>query len=165
MSRKFSLVVEPVAERSVVFYKEDGSRFANKHTIKLKLATEYCLRITLSPPLSLDCMKVMLNEDQNEKNLLSDCSAKELFRDQQKAVYLTTWNLANDDLPASKKSQRETIFLIFPLNIGEAKLGLQCKVYGEKSKSHQGGRRLNSIEQSLTINSDNTLDCGNLILS
>ena len=62
-------------------------------------------------------MKVMLNEDQNEKNLLSDCSVKELFRDQQKAVYLTTWNLANDDLPPSKKGQRETIFFIFPVSI------------------------------------------------
>ena len=55
MSKKFTLVVEPLVGKSPpIFYKEDGTRFGDAHTIKLRLATEYCLRVTLTPPLSLE---------------------------------------------------------------------------------------------------------------
>jgi len=159
MSKKFTLVVEPLAGKSPpIFFKEDGTRFEDNHTIKLKLATEYCLRITLTPPLSLDVMNVLLDEDSTDNKILSGCSVKEVSRDQQKAVYVANWNLQAELLPISKNNSRETLVFAFPMNLGEVRLKLQCKVYGEKSKKHQGGRRLNTIEQQFTINDQSSLD-------
>ncbi|XP_063712610.1 uncharacterized protein LOC134840614 [Symsagittifera roscoffensis] len=162
MSKKFTLIVEPLAGKSApMFYKEDGTRFPNKHTVKLKVATEYCLRVTLTPPLSLDVMNVLLDEDAtstNSASILCGCAATEISRDQQKAVYILNWTIQPETIPVSSKNSRETLVLAFPMNLGEVRVKLQCKVYGEKSKKHQGGRRLNSLEQQFSINEQSLLD-------
>ncbi|XP_075254002.1 uncharacterized protein LOC142345673 isoform X1 [Convolutriloba macropyga] len=123
----------------------------------LVLSVSY-LVVTHHSVRAITVMNVLLDEDATDKNVLAGCGVQEVSRDQQKAVYVLNWNLLPEMLPASKKNSRETIVLAFPMNLGEVRLKLQCKVYGEKSKKHQGGRRLYSIEQLFTINEQSLLD-------
>ncbi|CAL1283253.1 unnamed protein product [Larinioides sclopetarius] len=119
-----------------VFYKQDGQRFDNDITIKMKVQTSYKFLLTVRPS-----QKIKLASLKGEE---LEMTSEEV--NSESTNYAFEWN--SNNIPVTKKNRRLSFNLILEIqNKGVLELPLQMKFYHATETNHSSwGKSLNSIE-------------------
>ncbi|GFQ85743.1 uncharacterized protein TNCT_604441 [Trichonephila clavata] len=131
-----TLSIKREDSNAMVFYKQDGQRFDNDNTIKMKVQTPYKFFISIRPP-----QKIKLASAKGEE---LEMSSEEMSSDFSKYCY--QWS--SNNIPITKKNRRLSFNIILEIsNLGVLELPLQLKFYGENDTTHSAwGKSLHHIE-------------------
>ncbi|XP_054713339.1 CB1 cannabinoid receptor-interacting protein 1-like [Uloborus diversus] len=131
-----SLTIKRDDTNALVFYKQDGQRFDNDNTIKMKVQTSYKFILAFKPQQKINTAflkgeELEIVEDEKETGA---------------SKYSLKWN--SNNVPVTKKNRRFNFPLIMDVqNVGTLELTLQFKFYPADDTSHSAwGKNLHFIE-------------------
>ncbi|XP_060570831.1 CB1 cannabinoid receptor-interacting protein 1-like [Ruditapes philippinarum] len=128
-----------------VFYKHDGQRFEQTHTVKMNADKEYDIMFTLNPAMGIE--KLLLNGEAHKIDRCHDNNDE--YEDTR--TYVTHYETVGVDV-CRRGKRRELLFVLELENGVYMKLSVQCKVYKFGETTHcSWGQQLAGIELDCKI--------------
>ncbi|XP_065660813.1 uncharacterized protein LOC101235709 [Hydra vulgaris] len=126
-----------------VYFKHDGNRFTEKHTIKLATATEYNIRMEIEPSVKLSFIKIANKE----------CSFKPINKrdNEDKSKYQISWSTVG--VNSTERRHRANVPCVIKFkHYKQLKFMLQTKFYTETElKRIRVGVKLKSVVLECTV--------------
>ncbi|GIY78789.1 CB1 cannabinoid receptor-interacting protein 1 [Caerostris darwini] len=131
-----TLTIKREDTNELVYYKQDGTRFDNENTIKMKVQTPYIFLLTIRPAQKIKVAS--MKGDQLKR------SSEEITVEYSN--YCFHWK--STDIPVTKKNRRLSFNLILEIDgVGVLELPLQMKFYEATDTGHsKWGKSLHHVE-------------------
>jgi len=140
---KVALKITKKKDGTPVFYKQDGERFTNQETLKMQTATDYVVKLEITPSIELLTLKFAGVEYPFDALNNAESDAK--------AVYQLTWSTHGID-PTLSRHRADVPCAIKCKGYKELDFKLQIKFYTtEDSKHAVWGQKLSSLNVDGTI--------------
>ncbi|XP_015771435.1 PREDICTED: CB1 cannabinoid receptor-interacting protein 1-like [Acropora digitifera] len=122
---KVDINITKLDDSSPVFYKIDGERFKETHTLKLQIETTYRVSLEFRPPVEVS--EISIGEGNLEYKLKRS--------DDKSSCYECSWSTNGISESKNKDRLHLVIFVKFADN-KQLNAKVQCKMYSLKDKNH-----------------------------